>query len=107
MNRWQKSTRHKTHRRLWLGTSSLIFIAIGFLEHFNLKGDNQTLFRWMGEGIESACSNPDHEDSLGFALFSAIVLGIWLSVAVLLGWLCQALFVLAANRKPPIKSAST
>ena len=86
-----KMRNYQTRRGLWCVASAAVFIAIGLLVRFDVKGVNESLMRLIAEDIGFLFSG---REGLGAVPFLALWLGTWIMVAALVGWLLQSVVVI-------------
>src|SRR2546430_16771238 len=88
---------HKTNWKLWCAMSALVFLAIGLIVHFNIKGNNASLLRWTAESIQFVFSDTGshiaNSERLGYLLFVAANIVVWGFVAAVIGWFLQCVVV--------------
>jgi len=90
-----RSTRYRTRRGLWCIASTLVFIAIGLVVRFSIKGENQPLMRLMAEDVRLLLSGREEVSEVPVLLSWW---GTWAAVAILVGWLIQSLMVIIFHR---------
>lgn len=86
---------YKTNRSIWLVASAVVFTAIGFLVRFDAKGVDAPLGLLVLDWIRGFLEGSEALSSLPMAGFW---IGLWLVVALLVGWLFQSLVVIASSR---------
>ena len=87
---------YKTNGGLWCGFSAMIFVTIGLVVRFDIKGDNQSLLRLIARSIMVLFTG---RQVLSEVAFLAVWLGTWVVIAATIGWFLQSVAVVIFSRK--------